>query len=122
MKKDIIIIGGGPAGLSLARSLADTNLNIIIIEKQTVKQLAFAAYDGREIAVTHFSKKILKELNIWNRIPTKKISLIKEAKVLDGNSPYALHFDRRKVRKDALGYLVSNHLIRKALYLSLIHI
>ena len=59
MKKDIIIIGGGTAGLSLARSLADTNLNIIIIEKQTVKQLAFAAYDGREIAVTHFSKKIL---------------------------------------------------------------
>ena len=116
MKKDIIIIGGGPAGLSLARSLADTNLNIIIIEKQTVKQLAFAAYDGREIAVTHFSKKILKDLGVWNHIPADKISPIKEAKVLDGNSPYALHFDHRKAQKKALGYLVSNHLIRRALY------
>jgi len=120
MKKDIIIIGGGPAGLSLARSLAKTNLNILIIEKQSIQQLAFSAYDGREIALTHFSKKILEELGVWNRIPTNKISLIKEAKVFDGNSSYALHFDRRKIQKNALGYLISNHLIRRALYKEII--
>ena len=33
MKKDIVIIGAGPAGLSLACSLAETNLDIIVIEK-----------------------------------------------------------------------------------------
>ena len=116
MKKDIVIIGAGPAGLSLACSLAETNLDIIVIEKKPIKHLSIPEYDGREIALTHFSKKILEELNIWNRIPTNKVSPIKEAKVLDGNSSYALHFDCRKVHKDALGYLVSNHVIRKALY------
>ena len=116
MKNKVIIIGAGPAGLSLACSLADTDIEITIIEKQSTKHLSSPSYDGREIALTHFSKKVLEDLGVWKRLSSKAISPIKEAKVLDGNSSYALHFDRHKVRKNALGYLVSNHLIRKALY------
>ena len=116
MKRDIVIIGAGPAGLSLACSLADTNLKITVIEKQSEKHLSSPSYDGREIALTHFSKKILQNLGVWKRISSDLISPIKQAKVLDGNSSYALHFDSHKVHKEALGYLVSNHLIRKALY------
>ena len=116
MKNKVIIIGAGPAGLSLACSLADTDIEITIIEKQSTKHLSSPSYDGREIALTHLSKKILEELGVWKRLSSKTISPIKEAKVLDGNSSYALHFDRHKVHKKALGYLVSNHLIRRALY------
>ena len=116
MKNKVIIIGAGPAGLSLACSLADTGIEISIIEKQSTQHLSSPSYDGREIALTHLSKKILEELGVWKRLSSKTISPIKEAKVLDGNSSYALHFDRHKVYRKALGYLVSNHLIRKALY------
>ena len=116
INKDVIIIGAGPAGLSLACSLSDTNLKIILIEKQSKQNLSNPNYDGREIALTHYSKKILQNLNVWNRLPKHRISPIKEAKVLNGNSHYALHFDNSKTGKDALGYIVSNHLIRKALY------
>ena len=116
MNNKVIIIGAGPAGLSLACSLAETDIEIIVIEKQSTKYLSSPSYDGREIALTHFSKKVLEDLGVWKRLSSKTISLIKEAKVLDGNSSYALHFDRHKVRKNALGYLVSNHLIRRALY------
>ena len=115
-KRDVVIIGAGPAGLSLACSLADTNLKITVIEKQSAKHLSSPSYDGREIALTHFSKKILENLGVWQHISSDLISPIKEAKVLDGNSSYALHFDSNKVHKKALGYLVSNHLIRRALY------
>ena len=115
-KRDIVIIGAGPAGLSLACSLADTNLKITVIEKQSVKHLSLQSYDGREIALTNFSKKMLQNIGVWKRISSDLISPIKEAKVLDGNSSYALHFDSHKVHKEALGYLVSNHLIKKVLY------
>jgi len=116
MKHDVIIIGAGPAGLSFVRSLANTELDVVIIEKLTKDILADPAFDGRDIALTHRSVKLLKELGAWSRIPADSISPIKEARVLDGISPYFLHFDHHKVCHDALGYLVSNHLIRKALY------
>jgi ubiquinone biosynthesis UbiH/UbiF/VisC/COQ6 family hydroxylase len=116
MKKDIIIIGAGPAGLSFARSLADTELKIVIIEKLAEDILADPPVDGREIALTHLSKNLMTDLGAWDRIPADEISMIKEAKVLDGDSPYALHFDRADAGEETLGYMVSNHLIRKSFY------
>ena len=116
MKYDVVIIGGGSAGLGFARALADTDLNVVIIEKLASKILADPAFDGRDIALTHLSVKLLKELGAWSRIPSDCISPIKEARVTDGTSSYFLHFDHQKACHDALGFLVSNHLIRRALY------
>ncbi len=113
---DIIIIGAGPAGLSCACSLSALGLKVIVVEKNTEKSLASPKYDGREIALTHHSKTLMEDMGVWNRIPDNVISLVKEAKVLDGNSNYALHFDYREVCNDTLGYIISNDQIRKALY------
>lgn len=116
MKKDIVIIGGGPSGLSFACSLANSGLNVVIVEKSTIAQLEHPPYDGREIALTHLSADILKEIGVWNDIDQKAISPIKKAKVLDGHSSYSLNFDNNENSDQPLGYLISNHLIRKSLY------
>ena len=116
MNYDIVIIGAGPAGLSFARTLKDTNLKIALIEKLTLDELKDPAEDGREIALTHLSVKLMKELGAWDRIKTDSISPIKNAKVLNGNSPYSLTFTRPTESMEALGYLIPNHLIRKAFY------
>jgi len=113
---DIVIVGAGPAGLSFARSLANSGLRIAIIEKQSAEQLAAPEFDGRDIALTHQSVRILKELGIWARFDPDERPEIREARVLDGASPYALKFDVRHDSVAALGYLVSNHVIRRALY------
>lgn len=114
MKYDIVIVGAGPAGLSFARSLKGTGLKSLIVEKSPLDLIREPSPDGREIALTHFSVKLLKELGAWSRIPSTSISPIRYAKVLDGDSPYSLQFDRRT--GDALGYLVPNHRIRRALW------
>lgn len=116
MKYDIIIVGAGPAGLSFARSLKDSGLNILAIEKAPMDALRNPAPDGREIALTHLSVKLLKDLGAWERIPAESVSPIREAKVLNGNSPYFLDFDSTNVSGEALGYLVPNYLIRKSLF------
>ena len=113
---DIIIVGAGPAGLSFARSLAGTGLKIAVVEKLSTDVLTNPPMDGRDIALTHFSVKLLKELDVWRRLPGDSISMIKEARVVNGTSPYFLHFDHRDTNKDTLGFLVSNHLIRKAVF------
>lgn len=113
---DIIIIGAGPAGLSFARLLAESGLDILLIEKQSESVLARPAYDGREIALTHLSHKIMQSTGMWARIADKDISLIKDAKVLNGDLERPLFFDHRKSGKDNLGYMISNHHIRRAAY------
>ena len=116
MNHDVIIVGAGPAGLSFARMLADSGLDIAVLEKQPEKVIASPDYDGREIALTHLSQRIMDKTGMWGRIPEKGISLIKDAKVLNGSLDNPLFFDHRKSGKDNLGYMISNHLIRKAAY------
>ena len=116
MKFDITIIGAGPSGLSLACSLAKTKLKIAIIEKNSKKKFSNPQKDGPDIALTHRSKNILKKIGIWKNINPKKISPVREARVLDGNSSKYLHFDHVKTVENSLGYLVPNYVIRKAIY------
>ncbi len=116
MKKDIVVIGAGPAGLGFASSLADSSLDVLLVERQDEAELREPSFDGRDIALTHFSQKLLKNMGAWDRMPSDQVFPINEARVLDGDSSYELQFDRRKAKVDALGYITSNHVIRKSLY------
>ena len=118
---DIIVVGAGPAGLAFCRSLAGSQLNISVVEIHSKDVLADPPYDGREIALTHPSKAILENLGIWQRFPADEVYNLREASVLNGNSPYRLHFplppaDSHKRPIDTLGYLVPNHIIRRGAY------
>ncbi len=116
MDYDIIIVGAGPAGLSIAKSLSDTGLHIGLIEKQSRTHLESPEYDGRDIALTHLSVRLLEEIGVWDRLDDDERWAIRSAKVLNGSSPYSLNFDVHGGSIDALGYLVSNHAIRRALF------
>lgn len=116
MNKDIIVVGAGPASLSFLRAMQASGLQITVLEQATEKSIAKPQYDGRDIALTHASRALLKDLGIWQRIDKNSIHPINKASVIDGDSPYTLEFDSKQKSYDALGFIVSNHLIRKALY------
>ena len=116
MSDEIVVIGAGPAGLSFACSLANAGFQVTVVEKCSRAELADPPYDGREIALTHHSVALMRQLGIWQRIAADQVGLIKKAKVQDGVSPYSLDFDHRQNALETLGYLVSNHHIRKAVF------
>jgi len=115
-KFDIVIVGGGPIGIAFACGFADTKIKVAIIDKIPKSAMTHPKIDGREIAITQQSIKILEKLNVWKFISKKSISAIKEARVLDGDSKYFLNFAHEEINKECLGYIIPNHLIKKSLY------
>ncbi len=115
MDTDVAIIGAGPAGLALACALAGSGLRITLLERAPEASIADPAFDGREIALTHRSQAILRDLGAWDHIPMTETSPLREAKVLNGANPLALRFAPGG-EGEPLGRLVPNQLIRRALY------
>ena len=120
LHSDILVVGAGPAGLSFAAELAGSGLKVTLIEKSPLEVLQNPPYDGREIALTYLSREIMQRLGMWDLIPKDEIYPLRDAKVLNGQSDYQLHFPQptqaRGEPADCLGYLISNHNIRKAAY------
>lgn len=116
MNYDVIVVGAGPAGLAFVRGLADSGLEVALVERQSLAALADPARDGREIALTHRSVDILRMLGAWMLIDPAAVSTLCSASVLDGASPFVLPFSPEGLREDHLGKLVGNHHIRRALF------
>lgn len=114
MNHDIVIIGAGPAGLSFARALASSGLSIVIVEQQAEAALAEPADDGREIALTHRSHRLLRDYGLWSQIAEHEIGTLRDAKVIDGDDGDGLLFRHQESGQAQLGWLVSNYAIRRA--------
>jgi ubiquinone biosynthesis UbiH/UbiF/VisC/COQ6 family hydroxylase len=116
MNKDIVVVGAGPAALSFARAMKNSSFKLTLFEQLPENLVATPEYDGRDIALTHSSRALLQNLGIWQVLNETDIHPIEKACVNDGQSPHTLDFDSNTKRYNALGFIVSNHLIRQALY------
>jgi ubiquinone biosynthesis UbiH/UbiF/VisC/COQ6 family hydroxylase len=112
---DLLIVGAGPAGLSLALNLRDSGLKIGIVERQAREAIARPKFDGREIAMTHHSMDLLKGMGLGDAL-APEVSVLEKAHVVDGSSPYCLSFEPPANSADPLGFLVPNHVIRQSLW------
>ena len=115
---DVLIVGAGPAGLSLSIALAQAGLRSTLVEQQPEEALAAPAPDGREIALTHPSVATLQRLGSWQRLAEHEVGLLREAQVHDGpvgqRSAMQLHADGTGVQH--LGWIVPNHALRRTAY------
>ena len=117
MRYDVIIAGGGPVGLAAAISFARDGRKVCLVERSSADVLADPPFDGREIALTHHASEWLKAVGAWDEIPAGSICPMYTARIetgKTGNPP--LLFDAPADGPDALGHMVANHLIRRALY------
>ncbi|KRA51382.1 hypothetical protein ASD77_15785 [Pseudoxanthomonas sp. Root65] len=114
MQHDVIIIGAGPVGLCLAKALCDLDLKVALVEREPRAAIAEPAFDGREIALTHASMRLLHDLGIWQHLPEAACSPLRTARVMDGDGLHDMRIDASLADKPELGMLVPNHRIREA--------
>jgi len=119
MEFDILVTGAGPAGLCLARALRGSGLRVALVDTQPREALAEAAFDGREIALTHHSRAILQRLGIWPHIPGEHISPLRDALVMNGApgpGQARMRIGHEHGGEPQLGFLVGNWQIRRAAF------
>jgi len=113
---NVLIVGAGPAGLALSVALAQAGVRSLLLEQAPRGAVEQPAEDGRDIAMTYRSRRILDRLGLWQRLPQDDIAPLKAAQVTDGDSPRRLRFDGLSDGHEQLGWLVPNYRIRRACF------
>lgn len=109
---DILIVGGGPAGLTAACLLAQAGLAVVVADARAPEIALAPDFDGRASAVAAGSAAILERAGVWQALAAEA-EPIREIRVSDGDSRLFLHFHHAELGPGPLGYMVENrHLLR----------
>lgn len=110
---DVIILGGGLVGLTLAIALDRHGLSTLVIDPADPAKQVAPAYDGRATAVSSSSWRMLEAIGVAERLAGRTCA-IEAIRVSDGLKPGGILFDPGS-DDDPLGIMVENRLLRAAL-------
>lgn len=124
---DVLIVGGGMVGLSLALALSP-HFSVCVVDAVSPETATGAGFDGRVTAVAYSSCRMWRALGLWSRMAVHA-QPINDIVVSDGRrlraargggaAPGFLHFDHREIGDEPLGHLIENRFIRKGLHAEL---
>ena len=114
MQSDVIILGGGLVGLTLALALDAHGLSSIVVDPAEPATVLAPGFDGRASAIASASWAMLDAIGLGARLDGKGCP-IRSIRVSDGLKPGALDFEP-KAESGPLGIMFENRLLRQTLH------
>jgi 2-octaprenyl-6-methoxyphenol hydroxylase len=113
-RTDVIILGGGLIGLTLAIALDRHGLSSIVIDPADPEAVAAPTYDGRATAISSSSWRMLQTIGVAAGIEAETCPIAR-IRVSEGLSPGGIVFDPGEP-DDPLGFMLENRKLRAALH------
>lgn len=112
---DLVIVGAGMVGASLACALAPSGLRIAIIESVTLSNEQQPSYDDRGLTLSPSSQRILEHIGVWQQLrpipsPIKRIHVSEQARF------GFTHLDAAETGHPELGHVVVARSLGQALH------
>lgn len=114
---DVVIVGGGIVGLTLAHALKASELSIAVIDSQTGDRPLSMQPELRVSTFTLASENVLRNLGIWQELDSQRIVPYKHMAVWDQDSFGKIQFSHQDVAEKHLGTVIENQAIRRSLWL-----
>jgi 2-octaprenyl-6-methoxyphenol hydroxylase len=111
---DLLIVGGGLVGASLAAALAPLPLKIAMVEAVPFGSRGQPSFDDRATALSEGSRRIFESMGVWAGMAAEA-SPIRRIHVSERGRLGATRLSAEEAGVEALGWVTPNRLIGKAL-------
>jgi 2-octaprenylphenol hydroxylase len=114
---DVVIVGGGLVGASLALALDSAALSVAIVEPQLPRPLpADDSWDVRVYAVSPGSAAFLDTCAAWQDLPAERVTRVEAMHVYGDDLASRLDFNAYDAGLRELAFIVENRLLQNALW------
>lgn len=117
---DIVIVGGGMVGATMACLLRDLDLKIALVDRAKFDVLNLEVtggkFDPRVSAITTATKKIFLDLKVWPDIEAARCCNYLGMQVWDADGTGCINFSAIDLNQSELGTIVENSILSSALY------
>lgn len=113
---DVLIIGGGMVGASLACALGDSPLKIAVIEATPFESTSQPSFDARTLALAYGTRRIFDSLGLWQAIAEDGVTPIRRIHISDRGHAGSSHLDSKSEGVEALGYVAETRLLGRVLH------
>lgn len=113
---DVVIVGGGMVGASLACALGKTDLRIAVIEAVALGDPGQPSYDDRTIALAYSSRRIFEGIGVWDSIAERSANPIEHIHISDKGRFGFTRLHAADMGIEALGYVAETRALGAALY------
>ncbi len=114
LSADVVVIGGGLVGGTLACGLAQHGISVLVAEREDPAGWMSNAYDGRASAVALGGQKVLEALGLW-RYMADVCQPINDIRIADSDAPLFMHYHRHEAGDEPMGYMAENRVTRQAI-------
>lgn len=115
LRCDIAIVGAGVVGAALAAALADSGLDIALVEAREPQPFdANAPLDLRVFAISRASENLLRAVGAWETIAAARLCSYTGMEVWDTGGG-RIEFHAADVGEPDLGHIIENRLLQSAL-------
>lgn len=111
---DVLIVGGGMVGASLACALARLPLRVMVIDGTPLRSPAQPSYDDRSIALAYGSSRIFSAMGLWESM-VLRAAPIRRIHISDRGRFGVARLDAAEQRVDALGYVLETRVLGRVL-------
>jgi len=111
---DVVIVGGGIVGLSLACELAATDFSVAVIERNELKAIAEPP-DCRVSAINRFALQRFKQAGIWRSPLAQRSCIFDKMFVWDQTGAGQIQFDSVELGISELGVIIENYVLQHML-------
>ncbi len=110
---DVIIVGAGMSGSTLACALADAGMRIALLDKKPVCVRQEQEYDVRVSSINIASQRIFESLGVWDGVTQRRVSPFRDIEVWSDSG--SIHFSASEISQTHLGHIIENSVITSAL-------
>jgi 2-polyprenylphenol 6-hydroxylase len=111
---DVVIVGGGMVGLSLACALKDTGLSVVIVERMEAKPKLSLGRDCRVSAIVAGTVQMLRGIGVWGYVG-RHAQPINGMRIFDDQRFGSVRFEAGEAAMQELGFLVENSVLTAAM-------